>query len=649
MIHDDLNIALQKWVEIVGPDADGTIKNYDHRICIDELNEAQELDQTGITTAMLLQSIWDYYSSNVKVSLRDVIEENPKATRLIQLYKELDNLLHATTIDTEASQFQSKIIETLRFYGAEHAVETAKNRGILGILRRDALRSMEIFNVFQFVQGRSITTTMKYAPFVYRFDNIHSLIEATIAHGEPGVALCHILDPDGMEFSYFCFSIWNGGTLTVVTDKDDSTHPLQNQMTRCPARKLYNRWGKHHFPYELLNATFSGNAKNVSFTQKPGLIAYNTKVTRLQDVWSLESEVVIWLAMVFEQLHQRYFVENLLLPDLSYTADMMQEEMPVQSSLMLVNGWKPPIIPKFTSQDLTQNSTAENWHRESTGHNLWLEERYRDKVPNSFLNLVSDGKQLLGGPISDSTELRLFDTVRKDLKTPSLHNFGSSDQLQQDHEFIARYNQAKTINALAATEFKERSHEILEWYKEKVLANSEFLIDAACRMELMAPSKRYDGFSSEETTHDVNVIKIEYDKNGHCRIPGGYYYAYGVLIGRMTRTQHYCAINPSIRANITAVISVDNKATISLVTGIAPEDLPDMLQHYNRHEPYTGNSILDRIDPMEWALCDPWNKLDLSIKIVLSRQEFKKRRHQLLLPEFTDWDSISRRAEYQGW
>ena len=640
MIHEELNLVLAKWIEIVGPDADGSIKNYDYKVSIDELNEAQQLDDTGLTTAMVLRSMWNSFSSHLKVSLHDIIKENPKVLRQIELYKDLQKLLHTTTIDTEIKEFQDKIIDSLKYYCvSDETINMAMDSGSLGLLRRDALRSMNTFSVFQFAQGRATTTKMKYAPMVYRFDNIQSLVSAMVANGEPGVALCHILDPDGLEFSYFVFSVWNGGTLTIVTDKRNYKHPLQKTMERCPGRSLLERWGKHHFPYELLNAQFSDDNKHVLFEQKPGLVRYNMEATRIAEVWKLEPDVVIWLIMVFEQLQQKYFVENFLLPDLSYTGDVVQKQVPIQNNLMKLGGWSPPTIPEFKSSDLTKESTSGNWHHKQTGFNEWLEVKYRDIVPDSILNLVSDGKKLL---TNDEQELSIYSSIN--LKALSPYDFGSNAQLKADCEFIARYNQAKAIQHLATQEFESYKDDVTDWYRGKILANREFLIDAACKMELILPETREKKvFSDEMITENVNKLYIEYDSRKHCDTPFqlGFRY-YGALIGRLTYNKWYCAVYPDTVANISVFIDIRNTESISFVTNTPVNDLPDVLQHYELCEPYSGNQILDRVDPMEWVVDNPWKKLKLGIKIVMSKKGFKHRRKLLGLPEFTNWASIER-------
>jgi len=39
-----------------------------------------------------------------------------------------------------------------------------------------------------------------------------------------------------------------------------------------------------------------------------------------------------------------------------------------------------------------------------------------------------------------------------------------------------------------------------------------------------------------------------------------------------------------------------------------------------------GNSILDKLDPLDWVIDNPWRKLNLDLSIGFSYMEYKKER-----------------------
>jgi hypothetical protein len=324
---------------------------------------------------------------------------------------------------------------------------------------------------------------------------------------------------------------------------------------------------------------------------------------------------------------------------------------------MLREGWVPPSKPWFESKVLTAESIADNFDHTPQGHNRWLEDKFRQDVPDALLNLAQKlqcGKYTL---LPESSEARavLDNVARNDchcLRVPEPSEFGSATQLQRDHAWVARYNQAVVINALAIKDFQARKQEIMEWYADRVQERKEFLIDQVCRMDWPIELSRYsDGFSTERVTTPCNWIAIEYDSNGRFQCNWWHISAAGdkqarQLIGTYNchRRAHECAINGS-RATLSQVFAVESAAEISLITGVPVAQLPEPLQHYEQSEPYAGNPILDRIDPMDWVLEDPWRELRLPVRVVLSKSGFNARRRQLRLPRFTAWETLRRWRE----
>ena len=72
----------------------------------------------------------------------------------------------------------------------------------------------------------------------------------------------------------------------------------------------------------------------------------------------------------------------------------------------------------------------------------------------------------------------------------------------------------------------------------------------------------------------------------------------------------------------------DNPRALALLMGIPEKKLPWPLQHWTTREPYTGNSILDRIDPQDSRLDDPWRHLDLRLSIALSKRAYNRLRKE---------------------
>ena len=98
------------------------------------------------------------------------------------------------------------------------------------------------------------------------------------------------------------------------------------------------------------------------------------------------------------------------------------------------------------------------------------------------------------------------------------------------------------------------------------------------------------------------------------------YNAAGVVLGGHGRgSKLLCHLNGTV-ASYWVGIYPANPPELALVAGCSVDELPDVLQHWNLLETYTGNQILQRIDPMIWKAHNPWLKLKLSILIPLSKR-----------------------------
>ena len=69
--------------------------------------------------------------------------------------------------------------------------------------------------------------------------------------------------------------------------------------------------------------------------------------------------------------------------------------------------------------------------------------------------------------------------------------------------------------------------------------------------------------------------------------------------------------------------------------------MPEELKYYSLNQPYSGNSILSFIDPMEWVVKNYWNELKLNIKVFLTKTEYNdlRKKYNLPLDKFWNYES----------
>ncbi|MNJ63716.1 hypothetical protein D3C77_596340 [compost metagenome] len=91
-----------------------------------------------------------------------------------------------------------------------------------------------------------------------------------------------------------------------------------------------------------------------------------------------------------------------------------------------------------------------------------------------------------------------------------------------------------------------------------------------------------------------------------------------------------CAVDHQEQAQLFITLDVSSVFDLMTVTGLRLEDIPAELRHRGV-ETYTGNSILDRIDPLS-HIGNPWDKLKLSYVLPVSLKAFKELRRRRNLP-----------------
>src|SRR5690606_25053238 len=79
-----------------------------------------------------------------------------------------------------------------------------------------------------------------------------------------------------------------------------------------------------------------------------------------------------------------------------------------------------------------------------------------------------------------------------------------------------------------------------------------------------------------------------------------------------------CAVTEA-KAAYSVVFAPNTAADVAWLCGVEVAGLPDVLQHFDVKADHKGNHLLTRIDPVAWMVRSPWNKLDLRVKVPLSR------------------------------
>lgn len=648
--HDLLNQAILAYAELVQLNP----KGWEGQTVVAELNESMDLDPTGLTTFLLLRGMMDSYTSAATFTVKDALTDLEGLLKELEQVRSVVRAIENPQAVQEVSNFQALLRQSMLAVGADEKEikRLFKEPANLGELRRDALRSAAQMEVHQFTQGRAEYDQLRLNETVFEFWNINSLLRLLSMQNIGGVTLCLIRDPAEVMASFFALAVKNGDNITILTDREKTAHPAFWEMSRRPDRVLDRRMRRNWFPYHLLK--LKPNARSWGWTPeaRTALVPSQQKLIPLSPLSKLEAPEIAWLVMVHTLVSEKYGRQNYQLPQLSYTGEMVKHPHALVSpngALIVSGSYKPLEVQPFTAKEVTAETTAPQWGHRPIGHNEWMVDEFKDQVPDEILNPLGESEiKLLRAAHTDLVGKEKkhdffapYDEKYIELRTFDPLAFGTVDSLEKDRLWTARMNQCRVVQALAERKWKAEKEQVKGWYRYQMRRRRDFFIEAAVRGTLKAPTRRRPPRGLETWGFVIEPLESVYVEMLEQRFPTtvkesyeGYWGASsdGFKLGEYNHSKwmgYECAVDPNLAAVVFTRIRVTCGEGIAFMFGLELEDLPIWLRNYQKEDPYTGNSILDRIDPSDWALKNPARDTDWTIYVHLSKREYNRIRRQL--------------------
>lgn len=654
-LNDVLNEAIPLWAKLTGTQlgtnsytftlgSTSEFQSYTLKKYIDDLNEARAFDMSGTTAILLLRGLFEAYTQEQVFKAHTLLYDPARVEAALKGLREFHQLISLPVCEEACSSFKEDLRTGALHYGYAAAKLLTEERP-LGELRLASYRSLEQLAVHQFTQGARDPKPLQYNREIFEFSNVNSFIHALQKQLISGITLAMIRGEDDCQ-AYFVLGLRNGDTITTLTDFKEGEHPEYHNMTRRPDRRLEERARQHWFPYRLLR-TDPVKRKQT----KAALVNLDTKAIPTSSITDLEPSEFVWLSLLFNLIADKFGHEDFKTPELSYTGEMVVSPhvlVEATSALVQAGHYKALVLPKMTHETVTPEAAA---NKKPLGHNAWMEERYNYRVPEILLDVVGDRKALEVGKAAQKLLGKInYNNLPSERKQPGVIGWGpdyrvkplqplaldptylgTRENIEKNRAWYARQNLIQGVQQLATAEFVVKQKMVLSYYRKRIEQNMPFIWKAVTCGELMAPitawkSHEEHGFPAEDELHweEGNILHQKFDDDRT-------FWSQGTLkFGDWDPVLRYrvCATNPPMRANVFTTISPDNPRALALLMGIPEKKLPWPFQHWTTREPYTGNSILDRIDPQDSRLDNPWRHLDLSIGISLSKRGYNRLRKE---------------------
>lgn len=615
-----LKEKLDLWVKITGVNPsednrkytiymDGRLSNYDIQKMNERIMNSLKYDETGLFADTYLKIYLKKFMNGKNVSFMELIE-NPDLQEYLKdvrtLYDSVNNSNAEETVLNNmktAMDFYNLSSDKLTSEDVMSVVSSAKNC-MNGKLKLD-----------QITKGSFADDEFKGSLDIYMYKSIGDVIRFAAKGDISGISMCYICDDKNLERSFFAFVIRNGENLYILSDRPIYKHPLQAKMSRCPGRNMSERIEGNYFPYNSISgidvSDLWGNGRyGVSKNDDNMAPAVNNDCvrTKIGTFASLNQDEAFWAIYMFSLIKDRFYKEHIYLEDLSFCEaniiyDRLEEneknEIALRSSIPYIE-MKPVENPESIEME---------YGRKSEHLYDYLIDRYVNKVDINVFNLIKQRDKTL--PMltdNKSTYFRQYETL-------DLSSLRTEKELIYDQQWLARYNMAVSIGGMLNSDFDKNKDRVISEMLSMIINSAGYIIN-------LILTKKFDGKidSFEYAAKDISYRDITLGKE--------YYDNY--------KSKYRCFFtgkNPAV------IISFNVKTAEEFATlcGVDIKSIPIELQHYHKNKRCCGNSILDNLDPLDWALFDPYDDLSFYFHIILSGNEMLKRQAIAGVPQDAFW------------
>ena len=615
-----LEEKLDLWVKITGVNPsednrkytiymDGRLSNYDIQKMNERIMNSLKYDETGLFADTYLKIYLKKFMNGKNVSFMELIE-NPDLQEYLKdvrtLYDSVNNSNAEETVLNNmktAMDFYNLSSDKLTSEDVMSVVSSAKNC-MNGKLKLD-----------QITKGSFADDEFKGSLDIYMYKSIGDVIRFAAKGDISGISMCYICDDKNLERSFFAFVIRNGENLYILSDRPIYKHPLQAKMSRCPGRDMSERIEGNYFPYNSISgidvSDLWGNGRyGVSKNDDNMAPAVNNDCvrTKIGTFASLNQDEAFWAIYMFSLIKDRFYKEHIYLEDLSFCEaniiyDRLEEneknEIALRSSIPYIE-MKPVENPESIEME---------YGRKSEHLYDYLIDRYVNKVDINVFNLIKQRDKTL--PMltdNKSTYFRQYETL-------DLSSLRTEKELIYDQQWLARYNMAVSIGGMLNSDFDKNKDRVISEMLSMIINSAGYIIN-------LILTKKFDGKidSFEYAAKDISYRDITLGKE--------YYDNY--------KSKYRCFFtgkNPAV------IISFNVKTAEEFATlcGVDIKSIPIELQHYHKNKRCCGNSILDNLDPLDWALFDPYDDLSFYFHIILSGNEMLKRQAIAGVPQDAFW------------
>lgn len=615
-----LKEKLDLWVKITGLNPsednrkytiymDGRLSNYDIQKMNERIMNSLKYDETGLFADTYLKIYLKKFMNGKNVSFMELIE-NPD----LQEYLKDVRTLYDSVNNSNAEEIVLNNMKTaMDFYNLSSDKLTSED--VMSVVSSAKNCMNGKLKLDQITKGSFADNEFKGSLDIYMYKSIGDVIRFAAKGDISGISMCYICDDKNLEQSFFAFVIRNGENLYILSDRPIYKHPLQAKMSRCPGRDMSERIEGNYFPYNSISGIdvsdlWGSGRYGVSKNDDNMAPAVNNDCvrTKIGTFASLNQDEAFWAIYMFSLIKDRFYKEHIYLEDLSFCEaniiyDRLEEneknEIALRSSIPYIE-MKPVENPESIEME---------YGRKSEHLYDYLIDRYANKVDTNVFNLIKQRDKTL--PMLTDNKSTYF----YQYETFDLSSMRTEKELIYDQQWLARYNMAVSIGSMLNSDFDKNKNRVISEMLSMIRNSAGYIVNLILTKKFDGKIDSFEYAAKNISYRDITLGK-EYDDD--------------------YKSKYRCFFtgkNPAV------IISFNVKTAEELATlcGVDIKSIPIELQHYHKNKRCCGNSILDNLDPLDWALSDPYDDLSFYFHIILSGNEMLKRQAIAGVPQDAFW------------
>ena len=636
------------------------------------LKEALATDPSKLTPFLILRGYVREALGDTTLPMWDLVTQRARVDKDVEPLRTLWNALNPPVVERLVVELRAQLLERAEKLGLPKSgerrkefVEAVQDDYVVACLARDAVMTSRKLHVQQFTRGDGQPRDLKWNRELLFFENVNSLVDALFTKRVDGVTVCATRQ---RHHTFFAFAVQNGGG-TWLFSESNGEWPTDNDRMHEHRRHQLKWPGHAWFPYEAIRSIRTKlEAKDDDEAPTPDesrLVYVNTTPTHVAKVGECDAYAVLWLALMMPLVQAKFGdTQPVAEEGLTYTTEMtgVPDALPPPARALAVQGaYQPLRVERLTIEDVSDKATAGLWESKPTGFWYWMRDRYLPKVPAEVLDVIlnltrRDQVEAVRKPLERIVPEK---TVDKWNATKQRWKFspidpmllGNAKKVREHRLYNARFNLSCIVQAMADLEFEAKQAETQKWLDERLEKQLDEILDRVAQGEWVLPTRvptKSDSWERDPTrVAPRSTMKVAVAWKDARDILG----AWDAQAARRTRLRLgewakyservYTWICPVTNkpATLAAVADINCPEAIAAVLGVSVAKLPFGLQRWYDTEPYTGNSGLSRLDPLDWNLENPWKDgFPLNPLVVgVSEKVIVERRTKMGLPAHT-WE-----------